>query len=303
MAVSLYNIKKWYRMLTGRSILHVNQNIGTEFIPGELKGYFNNMTEKVLKQPELLQDESLPRVTTENGESIFFPVAIFQYGLGAYDLYLATNDLQYYKKFEQCCVWAVQNQLPNGAWDNFSFVFPDYPFGAMCQGEASSLLVRAYKETGNRSYLDSAIKAIDYMITPVENGGTLLVKESDYILLEYMHKAPVLNGWIFALMGLYDVLLIYKDSKFNEIYERSMDTIARHIQRYDKGYWSYYSIDGTIASEFYHKLHIAQMQALFQISANEVFRTYSVKWTNDVNKLSRRIRAFIVKAGQKIIEK
>ena len=218
-------------------------------------------------------------------------------------VYLWLSPFSVHLKFEQCCSWAVQNQLANGAWDNFSFIYPDYPFGAMCQGEAASLLVRAYSETGDRCYLDSAIKAIDYMITPVENGGTLLVKDNDYILLEYMHKAPVLNGWIFALFGLYDVLLVYKKEEYKKMYECSLDTIARYIQAYDKGYWSLYNTDGAVASEFYHKLHIAQMQALSQISDNEVFRTYYDKWTQDVNKLSRRIRAFFVKAGQKIIEK
>ena len=29
MGISLYKIKKWYKMMTGKSISHVNQGVGT----------------------------------------------------------------------------------------------------------------------------------------------------------------------------------------------------------------------------------------------------------------------------------
>ena len=43
MAINIYNIKKWYKMLTGKSVLHVNQDLGKYFEAKELKGYYNNM--------------------------------------------------------------------------------------------------------------------------------------------------------------------------------------------------------------------------------------------------------------------
>ena len=74
MAINLYNIKKWLKMLTGKSIYHVNQDLGKQFIPGELRGYFNNMTEKVTKAPELLNSETLPTLKIQSGEEVYFPV-------------------------------------------------------------------------------------------------------------------------------------------------------------------------------------------------------------------------------------
>ena len=91
MGLSVYNIKKWYKMLTGNSIMHVNQDMGKCFVPGKLEGYFNNMTEKVTKDPETLEKKTIPMTTDEVAGVVYFPVAIFQYGLGAFDLYLMTK--------------------------------------------------------------------------------------------------------------------------------------------------------------------------------------------------------------------
>ena len=43
MGASLYNIKKWLKMISGNSIMHTKQDIGKCYVPGELKGYFNEI--------------------------------------------------------------------------------------------------------------------------------------------------------------------------------------------------------------------------------------------------------------------
>ena len=44
MALNIYNIRKWYRMLSGKSIMHVNQDLGRLFDVDIIKGYYNNLT-------------------------------------------------------------------------------------------------------------------------------------------------------------------------------------------------------------------------------------------------------------------
>ena len=61
----MYQIKRWYLMLTGKSVWHVNQDIGKCFAKGEVRGYYNNMTEKVMKIPELLDGDELPKLNLE----------------------------------------------------------------------------------------------------------------------------------------------------------------------------------------------------------------------------------------------
>ena len=303
MAISIYNIKKWYLMLTGKSILHVNQDIGKNFSITEIKGYYNNLTEKVTRAPELLTSDALPMTAIESGEQIEFPVAIFQYGLGAYDLYLQTGEEKYKIKFFQCCQWALNHQEASGAWLNFINIYPEHPYGAMCQGEGASLLLRAYHEINEKRYFESAERAINFMLTPVDQGGTLLIENSDYILLEFTHKAPVLNGWIFALFGLYDMLLSCKNEQYKRMYDDILKTLIRFMPKYDNGYWSLYNTEGAIASPFYHNLHIAQMQALGQMTTEDIFKEYQTRWEKDRKSRVKRIRAFAKKVMQKIFEK
>ena len=75
------------------------QGLGRCFSTTDIRGYYNDLTEKVTRLPELLDNNELPYVEGERGEQILFPVAVFQYGLGAYDLYLLEQDERYLKKF------------------------------------------------------------------------------------------------------------------------------------------------------------------------------------------------------------
>lgn len=302
MAINYYNIKKWGRMLIGKSILHVNQGIGKSFIPGKLSGYFNNLTEKVIKQPELLQSNDLPFLTTEKGERIQFPVAIFQYGLGAYDLYLQTNNSIYLNKFTQSVEWAMQTQKDSGAWCNFYYVYPDNPYGAMCQGEAASLLVRMYNHSRDAQYLEAAIKAVNFMLMSVNQGGTSIYEDDSIILLEYTHLQPVLNGWIFALFGLYDVFLVTNREEIKIALDKTIHALKKYLSRFDTGYWSYYDLDKKIASPFYHNLHIAQLEALYGITNDSQFIQYYEKFKRYKGNYLGMTYAFIRKAYQKIIE-
>lgn len=303
MGLSLYNIKKWTKMIAGKSVLHVNQDMGKSFVPGQIEGYFNNLTEKVTMEPELIDNDNLPVLKTENGKIFEFPVAIFQYGLGAYDLYLQTKDEKYLKKFLQTVKWASEKQLENGSWDNFSYIYPNNPYGAMCQGEGTSLLVRAYVYTHKEKYLQQAITSIRFMLTSVEDGGTSLFDGDDLVLLEYTHLPAVLNGWIFAAFGLYDLSIVAdKNELYLDAFHKTIKTIEKYLSRFDNGYWSLYDLGKKITSPFYHRLHIAQMQALYIATGDKIFDDYAVKWDNYSKKWINRKRAFIKKAWQKIIE-
>ena len=302
MSINMFNIKKWTRMLTGKSILHVNQGLGHCFSTDDIYGYYNDLTEKVTKLPKLIDSTDLPRVKDEKGNDILFPVAIFQYGLGAYDLYLLEHDERYLKKFFQCVNWAIENQEISGAWDNFFFIYPKTPYGAMCQGEGVSLLIRAYRHSGNQDYWHAAQSAVNFMLTSVAEGGTANETEKSLVLLEYTNGSVVLNGWIFALFGLYDATIVSDDTLYQKAFDKSLKTLIKILPNFDCGYWSIYSADGKIASPFYHNLHIAQMQALYKISKEPVFKEYAERWEKYKNSFWKSKKAFVKKAYQKIVE-
>lgn len=305
MAISIYNARKWYRMLTGKSVMHVHQDMGKAFSKDQLRGYFNNLTEKVTSQPELLSTEGLPAYVTPSGKSVTFPVDIFQYGLGAYDLYLLTGKECYKRKFDQCVRWALEHQEPSGAWSTFFFKHPEHPYGAMAQGEAASLLLRAYHETNGDTYLSAAKKAVDFMLRPRTEGGCTNYTESGGVVLcEYTHLPVVMNGWVFAWFGLHDYVISTQDKgHYKQLLERSEEALTSTLSIFTCGYWSMYDTNGKIASPFYHRLHIAQMQAMYMVTNKAIYDKYARKWKHNLNNPFYKTIAFIRKAWQKIREK
>jgi len=303
MALTMFQIKRWIKMLSGNSIDHVNQNKGKIFSTSEIKGYYNNLTEKVTKNPAILESDQLPMVHPENQEPIFFPVAIFQYGLGAYDLYLLTNDDRYLKKFRQCVDWAMANIDTQGRWNNFFFYTPKTPYGAMAQGEGASLLVRAYQHTGEIEYLDKTKEAIDFMLLPLEDGGCTKYESGDAYLMEYTFKGLVMNGAIFAWWGLYDYVVATKDTgKYKVALDQTLDSLVKVLPQFKCSYWSMYSLDGLIASPFYHNLHVAQMEAMYELTERTIFKDYADTWRRQQTNILCKSSAFIKKALQKIAE-
>lgn len=300
MGINRYKIKKWFKMMTGKSLLHVEQGLGKSFVPGEIKGYYNDLTNKVILDPKTLENKELPKMQNERGEYIVFATTIFQYGLGCYDLMLQTNEDKYVNQFKKCVDWAFENQDEKGGWNISAFAGSKSPYGAMAQGEGASLLIRAYIYYKETKFFGAAKKAIDLMLMPLDDGGTCKYSNGELFLMEFMDLPCVLNGWIFSQFGLYDFVTVSKERHYKELFDLSLDTMKKHIADYDNGYWSKYDEKKMIASPFYHKLHIAQLSALMLIDNDCVWTTYYEKFFKYQKKWWNRKRAFIKKVWQKL---
>lgn len=298
MAISVYKIKKWAKMLLGKSSLHVNQNEGKCYSKEEVRGYYNNLTEKITR---FGKGEIVPKQLVDTGEELYFSIAVFQYGLAAYDLYLLNNDTSMLDKVKGCADWAVENQQESGGWITFAYQNKEKPFSSMAQGEAISLLARAFLQFNDVRYYEAAKKAKDFMLLPLEKGGTAKYDGNDLYLYEATFLPCVLNGWIFSAWGLYDYAKVFDYAAEIE-WRRTVHTIAEMLPKYDNGYWSMYDIDKMIASPFYHKLHIAQLNVMYDLTGNVVFKKYAEKFVKYQNNRLDRIRAFLYKVGQKIFD-
>ena len=294
---------KWFKMLTGKSLLHVEQGIGKQFSKNEIRGYYNDLSKKVTEDKKNVSTvDYIPKFTADSGQTIEVPVSIFQYGLGCYDLYLETADELYLNKFNTCVDWAESHIKENGSFDAFSFIYPDSPYGAMCQGEAASLFLRAHAAFADEKYLRLAKSSLDFMLLSQEQGGTASYTDDGVVLLEYTNLPAVLNGWIFAIFALFDAKIVFCDEKYSSALESTLKSLKRYLPRFDNGYWSMYDADKKIASPFYHGLHIAQLEALFKLTGDEAFSECSERFVKYKNSLVGRTRAFIKKGVQKIFE-
>ena len=171
----------------------------------------------------------------------------------------------------------------------------------MAQGEAISVLVRAYLMNKDRAYLQAARSAFRLMVAPMGEGGCAEYRDGGIFLEEYPEnpRNSVLNGWIFAIFGVHDLSLASEDEQVGNVLAGTLETLVHSLPSYDMGYWTYYDLRGHIASPFYHSLHIAQLKALHLLTGAETFRRVADNWgayeTGSVNKT----RAVTIKLWQK----
>lgn len=299
MGVSIYKIKKWYRMLTGKSISHVNQGVGTCYSKTEVAGYYNDLTEKVTRDnPDIL----VPQYHVDTGEEIYFSIGIFQYGLAAYDLYLKSGEDTYKKKLLACADWAVDNQQNDGSWVTFSYENPEHPYSSMAQGEGISMLIRAHIVTGKEQYMSAVRKAKDFMLKPISDGGATDYQGDDVYLYECTHDPLILNGWIFSLWGLYDYIKYIDDDRVKVVLNSTLKSLKKKLPEFDIKYWSKYEDGKRICSPFYHKLHIAQLRVMYDLFGDEIYKEYADKWEVYQRSFWKPKKAFVKKALQKILE-
>lgn len=287
-------------MLSGRSISHVNQGVGKIYSKAEVLGYYNDLTEKVTKRT--VPSNTVPVSVVDSGKEIYFPIEIFQYGLGAYDLYLQNHNDDFLQKAYVCADWAVSNQESSGAWVTFAHENKEHPFSAMSQGEGISLLLRTYMASKKESYLDVARKAVSFLLKSIDDGGVAKYDGDNIYLMEYFYRPLILNGWIFALWGLFDYCKIVDDSVAKDALSKTLKSLEKKLPEFDIGYWSLYAEGKMLASPFYHKLHIAQLNALFDLTGNNVYKKYAKQWDHYQNSFLLSKYAFIKKAFQKIFE-
>lgn len=302
MGVNLQKIKKWTNMIMGNSSYHVNQDEGKIYSKSEIKGYYNNLTEKVSRFG--LKGDTIPTTVVDSGKTIYFSIAIFQYGLAAYDLLLLKQgDLEDLKsKVISCANWAVKNQQEDGSWITFAYENPEHPYSSMAQGEAISLLLRAYQIEKNEIYLECAKKSFDFMIIPIEDGGTAKYDGEKTYFYECPADPLILNGWIFSIWGIWDYCNFFQDVIAKSILNDTLKTLEGMLPRFDLGYWSMYEDGMRICSPFYHSLHIAQLNVMYDLTGKNVYKNYADKFLKYQNCRRNRNKAFFIKAMQKLFK-
>jgi heparosan-N-sulfate-glucuronate 5-epimerase len=258
---------RYGKMLAGNSYAHRDQDLGKHFVPGRLCGYYNDLSFKTEWRGPV-DDAGLPLLRSPGKKLIHHPIVLLQKALGHWDSWLGSEGRspEHRASFLQIADWAVGSQDDSGGWETWSRLgIPDaLPYSAMAQGEAMSVLVRAFSATGDNVYLEGARRALAPMLLPIEKGGTSWRAPEGLILEEVPFREPktILNGWVFALYGMYDLTIADGSRDVREALDDTLSALLARLQAYDAGFWSFYDTSGTLASPFYHRLHIAQLEAL-----------------------------------------
>ncbi len=245
------------------------------------------------------------------------PIAIAQYGLGNYNLWRRTNDSDRRRKFFLIADWLCSHleANPHGllVWNHhFDWEYRDTLrspwYSALAQGQGISLLVRAHKESGDTRYLEAAKQAFIAFQRPIDEGGVAFLDDSgDLWFEEYIVTPPthIVNGFIWALWGVYDYALATKDEVAHELFSRGVRTLLHNLNRYDLGFWSLYEQSGTrlpmVASRFYHRLHIVQLRVMHRLTNEALFAEVGDRWERYSHSKLNRTRALTYKAAFKLL--
>lgn len=247
----------------------------------------------------------------------YYPIAIAQYGLACFNRYKRTNEKIWLKKTITQGGWLVNNLLRNKQgcflwYAQFDWEYRDElkaPWSsALAQGNGLSLLVRLYKETGNKIYLDTADRAYRGLITEIKDGGVALIdKENNLWFEEAIVEPPthILNGFMWTIMGVYDYYLLTKEESVKQVFDRAAQTLKTDLHKYDVGFWSLYELSGMrlkmLASPFYHSLHIVQLKIVYKLTGESIFLEYANRWQAYQRNLFKRSWAVVYKIIFKLL--
>lgn len=159
---------------------------------------------------------------------------------------------------------------------------------AMAQGEVMSLFLRFYQLTNEPAHLEVAQKAYKFLQLENDPLGVRIKDKKGHLWFEEYPSSPascVLNGYIYAIFGLYDLYRVTKDSDVKEDIDSCIETLKSNLHRFDAGYWSYYDLLKKELVRYYYQknVHVPQLKVLHELSNEPIFNKFAKKWEKTLN--------------------
>lgn len=167
-------------------------------------------------------------------------------------------------------------------------------YSAMAQGQAMSLLTRMFRATNNQVYLNAAIKAVRLFGKNSSENGVRTFFMDKFIWFEEYPTTPssyVLNGFIYSLVGLYDLSQTCPMAsstecwKSVELFKSGMESLKELLPLFDTGSGTIYDlrhfslkVAPNIARWDYHTTHINQLLHLNTVFNDLHLQTTAKRW-------------------------
>jgi hypothetical protein len=207
--------------------------------------------------------------------------------------YDKTSDEKTKQYFLNCIDWLDKSKIEKEGyllWQ-YEFDLPTYNvkapwYSAMTQARIMVAFEKAFKLTKDQRYLDLANRSLKSLNISIEDGGVLAIDPADSgkwfeeVAGGGILDSPlILNGNIFVLFDLYDFYIHTESQEAKALFDEGIVELKRHLSEYDTGHWTYYDRIGNLAYD-YHYTHIEQMQTLYQITGDPIFKEYQEKWNS-----------------------
>ena len=241
----------------------------------------------------------------DNGARADHPVAYAQYGITALQQYQQTGSalwldraVRHAEQLERIKV------VRDGAWW-FPYRFPwkyyarslSAPWwSGMAQGEALSLFVRLFEETGDARWENAAHQTWKSMLQPHASGTApwaSLVIDGHLYSEEYATRDQppllVLNGHVFAAFGVWDYWRMTQDEQARRVFDGMATTVLARmmpIVRVENGISLYcvqenYCSAGGWQNANYHPIHAWQLDTLQRLTADARFGEWAALLRQD----------------------
>lgn len=221
-------------------------------------------------------------------------------GSGAFDnLTLSTSE--HISHFYDAAEWFVRHQNgTTGGWANPvkrklgpGFVELNHGwYSAMGQGHAISLLARAFFHSrGDTRYLKAAVDGLKPFRVLSSDGGVLATFLGKYSWYEEYPTSPpsfVLNGFIYSLLGLYDLNSTAPLATAHEagiLLDQGMNSLKKMLLLFDTGSGTIYDlrhftlgIAPNLARWDYHATHVNQLLLLATIDKDPIIEQTAKRW-------------------------
>jgi heparosan-N-sulfate-glucuronate 5-epimerase len=195
--------------------------------------------------------------------------------------------------------WLVNHQDQQGGWPvhvtrklaNGALELPPGWYSAMAQGQAISTLTRAYIRTGNKKYLSTSLRATKIFDVKSQDNGVLSRFMDKYNWYEEYPTIPscfVLNGFIYSLIGLYDLKSVAPSDNVHDaerLFNAGMDSLKAMLPLFDTGSGSIYDlrhitlgVAPNLARWDYHTTHINQLLLLSTVDDDPILKNTAERW-------------------------
>jgi len=113
-----------------------------------------------------------------------------------------------------------------------------------------------------------------------------------------------LNGFTYALWGLYDLFRVTGDTKVKEDIDACVQTLINTIHKFDVGYWSIYDqYTYELVRYYYQKnVHVPQVDVMYELTGEEIFAHYRDKWMKTVNPINYFIVQIMYRVKPRVLK-
>ena len=218
------------------------------------------------------------------------PMTICNKALSYYAKFIAGDSSQSIL-FLNCANWLADSLTHLNSFSvlSYNYNWPVYNMVApwrsgLANGVSLQVFIKAHSLTKDEKYLIAGKKILNSFYVEVKAGGVSYKTNSiGWWFEEYADEggvsSKVLNGHMFAMVGIYDYYTYTKDSSANYLFLQGVKALKNDLANYDQLEGpSLYDRLGTPTNIKYHAIHIDLLDRLFVITGQPLFNFYADKW-------------------------